>query len=197
MKYLAAILLIVISGCATTKITGFSDPAHSNRTYSNTVVFASNLGLEKAAELESRICREFTKRGTSCYSFLTLFPPTRDHTADNVFASLSERGIESLIMLTAGGDYSSSQVFAYQAYGSGYSYGGSTSAQAISIPLRSYYRQSNMRIIVIDSATREVAWLGDAKTEGQGMVNVTDSAFQASLSTKIVRVLSESPHFGQ
>jgi len=197
MRYISAILLIVLFGCATTKITGFSDPAYSNRTYSSTVVFASNLGLEKAAELESKICSKFMEHGTSCYSFLTLFPPTREHTPDNVFASLSERGIDSLIMLTAGGDYSSSQIFAYQAYGSAYSYGGSTSAQATSIPLRSYYRQSEMRIIVIDSATREVAWIGDAKTEGKGMVNITDSAFQSSLSTEIVRILFESPHFKQ
>ena len=197
MRYVAAVLSIVVLGCATTNITGFTDPAYSSRTYSNTVVFASNLGLEQAAELESIICSKFMGCGTSCYSFLTLFPPTREHMADTVFSTLTERGIESLIMLTAGSDYSSNQVFAYQTYGSVHSYGGSTSAQATTIPLRSYYRQSNMRIIVIDSATQEVAWIGDAKTEGQGMVNVTDSAFQTSLSAEIVRVLSESRHFGQ
>jgi hypothetical protein len=196
MRYILVILLTVIFGCgATTKITGFSDPAYSNQTYSSTVVFASNLGLKKAAELESKICSKFMDRGTNCHSFLTLFPPTREYTADNVFASFSERGIDSLIMLTAGGDYSSSQIFAYQAYGSAYNYGGFTSAQATSIPLRSYYRKSEMRIVVIDSATREVAWIGDAKTEGEGMVNITDNAFQTSLSTEIVRILFESPHF--
>jgi len=195
MRYITIVLMLAFFGCATTKITGFSDPEYSNRTYSSTVVLASNLGLENAAELESKICNKFMEHGINCYSFLTIFSPTREYTADSIFASLSERGIDSLIMLTAGGDYSSSQIFAYQAYGSAYSHGGSVSAQATSIPLRSYYRESEMRIILIDSATREVAWLGDAKTEGKGMANITDSAFQTSLSSEIVRVLFESPHF--
>ncbi len=52
-----------------------------------------------------------------------------------------------------------------------------------------------MRVILIDSATGETAWLGDAKTEGQGMVNVTDSAFQSSLAAEVVEVLADSSHF--
>jgi len=112
-----------------------------------------------------------------------------------VFGTLSQRGIDSFIMLTSGGDNSSSEVFAYQAYGNASSYGGYTSAQATAVPLRSFSREGHMRVILIDSATGETAWLGDAKTEGQGMVNVTDSAFQSSLAAEVVEVLADSSHF--
>ncbi len=112
-----------------------------------------------------------------------------------MFGTLSQRGIDSFIMLTSGGDNSSSEVFAYQAYGNASSYGGYTSAQATAVPLRSFSREGHMRVILIDSATGETAWLGDAKTEGQGMVNVTDSAFQSSLAAEVVEVLADSSHF--
>jgi hypothetical protein len=52
-----------------------------------------------------------------------------------------------------------------------------------------------MRVVLVDGVSRETAWLGDAKTEGQGMVNVTDSAFNTSVSNKIVNSLLSSPHF--
>ncbi len=81
MKHiLLTALPVLIAGCASTNITGYSDPAYSGTEYDSTVVFASNLDLEKAADLESSICNEFSDRGVSCTTFLSLFPPTRGHT---------------------------------------------------------------------------------------------------------------------
>lgn len=188
-------ILLVLCGCASTKITGYSDPAYTSKTYQSTVVFASNVGLEKAADLEGDICRNFETKGIKCIPFQLMFPPTRQHSSDTVFEKIQEKGFDSVLVLTAGGDYSSSQVFGYQSYGSATAYGNQAYGQASSYALRSYSRQSNIRAVLVDADSRETAWLGDAKTEGQGMVNVTDSAFNSSVSSKIASTLLATTHF--
>jgi hypothetical protein len=189
-------IIFSLYGCASTKITGYSDPAYTSKTYQSTVVFASNVGLEKAAELEGAICKNFEAKGIKCSPFQLIFPPTRQHSADSVFDIIREKGFDSILILTAGGDYSSSQVFGYQSYGNATAYGNQAYGQASSYALRSYSRQSNIRAVLVDGASRETAWLGDAKTEGQGMANVTDSAFNFSVSNKITSTLLAISHFG-
>jgi hypothetical protein len=194
-KILLISIAFVIYGCATTKITAYSDPAYSSKQYRSVVVFASNVGLEKASELEGAICNNFQSNGIKCTPFQLLFPPTRQYSADSVFAVVSDKGFDAILTLTTGGDLSSSQVFGYQSYGSATAYGNQAYGQGSSYALRSYSRQSHMRVVLVDGVSRETAWLGDAKTEGQGMVNVTDSAFNTSVSNKIVNSLLSSPHF--
>lgn len=188
-------IALILYGCASTKITGYSDPAYASKTYRSTVVFASNVGLEKAAELEGAICNNFRSNGIKCSPFQLMFPPTRQHSADYVFKNVQEKGFDSVLILTAGGDYSSSQVFGYQSYGSATAYGNQAYGQSSSYALRAYSRQSYIRATLVDGSSREIAWLGDAKTGGQGMVNVTDSAFNSSVSSKLVSSLLATPHF--
>lgn len=192
---LSTIVCWALLSCAATQITGYSDPAYTSASYTNTVVFATNLGLDAASQLEGSICAELTAEEIQCFEFHKLFPPTRHFSVDDVFSALKEQSIQSLLVLSAGGDYSSNEVFGYQAYGSASTYGGQTTATSTAVPLRSYSRQSDMRLTLVDAATRETAWLGDAKTEGQGMVNVTDGAFISSIAGETANALAQSPHF--
>lgn len=197
MKIISTIVMCCgLTACASTKITGYSDPAYTSKQYPNVVVFASNFGLETASQLENSICSQFADNNIKCFEFHLMFPPTRSFSADNVFLTLNEKDISSILILSSGGGYSSSQVFAYQAYGSAYTHGGQTTASGMAFPISSYYRQSNMRLTLVDVATRATAWLGDAKTEGQGWVNVTDSAFISSIAREAATSLVQSPHFG-
>lgn len=191
----AAAAAAFLSGCASTNVTGYSDPAYASKTYQSTVIYASNSGLERAAALEGGICQRFEQRGVKCAPFRTLFSPTRQHTPESVFAGMQEKEFDSLIVLSEGGDYSASEVFGYQSYGSGTAYGNSVNVQASSYALRAVSRQSHMRVTLVDAQSRETAWLGDAKTEGRGYANVTDNAFASSLSDQVVNSLLNSPHF--
>lgn len=193
--YLLAIVIAFLTGCASTKITGYSDPQYSGSKYSSVVVFASNVGLEQASTLEVGICEGFKTNGIKCMPFQMMFPPTRQHSADSVYRTMAEKGYASMLILTAGGDYSSSDVFGYQTYGSATAYGNQAYGQSNTYALRSYSRQNNMRLTLLDGRSGNTAWLGDAKTEGQGMVNVTDSAFNNSIKEKVVSVLMSTSHF--
>ncbi|MDF0750268.1 hypothetical protein NLU14_08500 [Marinobacter sp. 71-i] len=192
---LSLLCALLVVGCASTNITGYSDPAYASTSYTSAVVVAENAGLERASQLEGGICEEFSAAGISCRPFHSIFSPTRTHGPDSVFAELERQGVGALIVLLSGGNYSSSQNIGYQSYGSASVTGNQVQGQSSSVALTAFSRQSHMRIVVVDTGTRETAWLGDAKTEGQGAVNVTDSAFLSSLTKKVVQELSASPHF--
>lgn len=192
---LSLLCVLLVTGCASTNITGYSDPAYTSTSYDSVVVVASNAGLEQAAKLETGICDEFSSSGTECRPFHKVFTPTRTHAPDKVFGELQSQGVGALIVLRSGGDYSSSQNIGYQSYGSASVTGSQVQGQSSSVALTAFSRQSHMRIVVVDTGTRETAWLGDAKTEGQGAVNVTDSAFLSSLTKTVAQELSASPHF--
>ncbi|MCZ4284532.1 hypothetical protein O4H29_06755 [Marinobacter salarius] len=196
MRFVALALAIAwLTGCASTEIVGYSDPAYQSASYTETVVHAQNVGLAKAADLEGDICQELSAKGINCRPFQSLFPPTRGHSADSVFQALQKQGIGSLIILSPSGDYSSSSTFGYQSFGSANAVGGQVSASSSTVPMTAFSRQSHMRILVVDAKAREVAWMGDAKTEGQGLANTTDSAFMSSLSKSVAQELSATPHF--
>ena len=192
---LVSLFALSVAGCASTNITGYSDPAYKSTTYDSAVVVAVNAGLDRAAKLENGICKEFSSAGIACRPFHGVFSPTRSHSPDSVFNELRSQSVGALIVLQSGGDFSSSRNIGYQSYGSASYSGGQVQGQSSSVALTAFSRQSHMRIVVVDSATRETAWLGDATTEGQGAVNVTDSAFLSSLTEKVAQELSSSPHF--
>ena len=185
----------IISGCASTKVTGYTDPSFSSTTYRNTTVLASGLGLERAADLETRICDAFQDQDVKCTKFTSLFPPTKRYSDAEIYSDLENRKIQSVVIVSAGGDQSASNVFGYQSYGNATAYGNSVQGSASSYAHRSYSRQSRMRVLLLDVDARRTAWIGDANTEGKGLLNVTDKAFDSSLASKIVGTLSETGRF--
>lgn len=192
---LTLICLLALAGCASTEITGYSDPAYMSTTYESVVVIAEDVGLERAAKLEAGICDQFSSIGVACQPFHRMFSPTRPHSPDSVFQELKRQNVGAMIVLLSGGNYSSSQNVGYQTYGSASAHGNQAQGQSTTVAITAFSRRSYMRIVVVDAQTRETAWLGDATTEGQGAVNVTDSAFLSSLTEKVAQELAASPHF--
>jgi hypothetical protein len=186
---------LLLGGCASTNITGYSDPGYTSRTYASTTALAADYGLERASEIESDMCGKFEERGVRCMPFQSVFPPTRQYAPQAVHERLANNNIESIIVLSASGDVSSSRVFGSQTYGSASYYGGSASGQATTVGLTAYSRSSRARVVVIDADTTDTAWIGDANTNGQGMINVTDGAFDSSLVSETVETLMATPHF--
>lgn len=194
----ALILVVVglaISGCASTEITGYSDPAYESAVYNSTMVHAPDVGLAQAADLEQGVCERFKERGVTCRTFQSLFPPTREHSPETIFRTLKDQGIQAAIVLLQGGSQSAERTFAYQSFGSASAYGNRVQGQSTSVPMTAFSRAATVRVLLIDGETGETAWLADARTEGQGMVNTTTSAFNSSLSDEVVESLMRSAHF--
>lgn len=193
--FIAAVAGLILAGCASTEITGYSDPAYETTVYRSTMVHAPDVGLAQAADLEQGVCEEFTARGVTCRPFQSLFPPTREHSSDDIFHRLQEQNIGSVVVLLSGGSLSSQRDFAYQSFGSASMNGNRVQGQSTSVPMTAFSRAATMRVLLIDGETGETAWLADARTEGQGMVNTTASAFNSSLSKEVVETLMRSAHF--
>jgi hypothetical protein len=77
MKNVVLVLLLLLASCATTKITGFTDPDYKSKRYAKLVVVTPNLNLEYSALLQSKICKAIEARKASCVRGLDTFPPTR------------------------------------------------------------------------------------------------------------------------
>lgn len=186
---------LAISGCASTEITGYSDPAYESAVYRSTMVHAPDVGLAQAADLEQGVCERFQDRGVTCRTFQSLFPPTREHSPEAIFRTLKDQNIEAAVVLLRGGGHSAERTFAYQSFGSASAYGNRAQGYSTSVPMTAFSRAAHVRVLLIDGETGETAWLADATTEGQGMVNTTASAFNSSLSDEVVETLMESSHF--
>lgn len=195
MKALLLALPLVMAGCATTRVTGYTDPEFMGRTYKSTAVFANTDRLEDAAHLEEVTCRVFAAHGVTCAKMTELFPPTRAHTTEDVYSTLSQRGIESVLVLTMRGDNAQSHVAFLQSFGTATAYGEYSSAYGTTIPVRQTTRSSRSRAELLDCATRNIAWIGDANTEGRGRFGTSDSKFRGSLAKGTVVTLIRAGHF--
>lgn len=181
----------MVAGCTSTNVTGYTDPGYNNRQYTSVVAY-STANMKWSQQLESTLCENFSDKGIQCYQFHNLFPPTRNPSVEQVFESLSSRGIESLLIVGRNGDNVSSQVVATQSYGSAFYSGNSMTMNASSMPIRGINRSSADQASIIDIATRQKAWVGSTETSGQGLLNTSDGAFIDSLSGEIVASLMET-----
>lgn len=183
LKHIIIVYFLFLIGCATTSITGYSDPKYKNKKYSNIIVYASDYSFEKGRMFENSLCNKFEKKGVDCVPFTALFPPTREYSKDEIYNKLNKGNAKSVLVMSFQGDVSDSKIFGYQ------SYGNTTYAN------RSYNRQSSVGLRLLDTKTRETAWVGEAKTVGQGALNVGDREFNVSIINKVVSELFKTPHF--
>jgi hypothetical protein len=206
---LFALVAILIAGCATSSITAFKDPALASKTFSRVGVFAVNMNLEAAVQVEQQICEKLTP--VPCEPGKQVIPPTRQFTGEEVHHFLEARGIDAVLIVGLAADqadtrYAGSVANAsttanttgtISAYGNTGWYSGTTNASttATSTPIYDYSRVAFGDLNLYDAATGSVAWAGQIKISGQGMLNVTDNAFISSATAKIAQELKATGFF--
>src|SRR5690348_15510931 len=108
---------LILGGCATTHVTAFRDPAFSGRQYSHLAVFVLGTSLAARQDLEQRICKGVAPTG--CSMGVSVLPPVRDYTADEMGAYIHQSGADAVLILTAGADRSHSGVAGYYSLSNG------------------------------------------------------------------------------
>lgn len=191
---LAAILIVTIAGCASTKTTSFTDPAFEGEQYNSFVVNIFNADFQSQEMIASKTCEALVTAGAECTSALEVFPPTRSFSNEKKARILEERDIDGYLLIFIGDGSASSQYIGSQQFGTVDVYGNYATVNTSSSANYSYSRQEGYDLMLIDTETRDKAWVGGARTSGQGLANVTDTAFASSLARSVVEALEKDGH---
>ena len=92
----------ILSGCASTNITSFTDPDYRATHFSRILVVANVADLEWRNRIESRLVQELTKQGAFAIKGIELFPPTRDLDDEEKINRLLHNRIDSYITIDVG-----------------------------------------------------------------------------------------------
>jgi PBP1b-binding outer membrane lipoprotein LpoB len=197
----------LLSGCATSKITGFRDPDFTTKQFTAIVVFAQGMTLSASVEVERLICMKLAP--TPCVSGKSVLPPTRQYTADEVRKYLQPQGADAVFIIALVADQSDTRYFGTitsswasasaiasgsmnfygnTAFWNGAAYG-SASGGSVSMPVYRFSRVAFGQLGLFDRLTGNIAWRGEIRIKGQGLLNITDNAFISSATSKIAHEL--------
>lgn len=190
------IFCTLLAGCASTQMTGISDPKYKDQIYGSVVVQMVGGTFAQALEIEKSICNAMSANSIACKPFTEIYPPTREFDIEAAYAAVKGEGIETVLVMAGAFDDSSSNTIGYQSFGSATSNGfGTTYGQTTALPMRTFSRTRVVQLKLLDSTTRETVWIGEAITSGQGLANITNGAFNSSLVKQTVTSLLTSNHF--
>ncbi len=202
-RALSILVILATTGCgASAKLTGFRDPALANKSYESIVVAMGSTTLEDRLALEKAICDAL--HPTRCVGMSTIAPPTRTYSPEEYQQRVMDVSADAVLILNKSGDRSASNYIGtnmsstttLNAYASANTYGNTTTANAygqshttgMATPMYVPVRAAAGSLVLVDVATGQNAWVAEYSVSGQGMLNVTDSAFQKAT---VKRVTSE------
>lgn len=185
MRGLLIILTIVLSGCATTEITSFTDPDFREHKFSSFVVVTPNLNLQYSELVQTKVCGAIQDRGADCSKALEMFPPTRTYGGEQVAEVLADNGTEGYLAVIYGGGGADSEVVGSLSYGTANVFSNTVTAYGSTVPIRSFSRSDGYSVVLVDTSSFRKAWVGGAKTHAQGLANITDEVFTTSLASEL------------
>ena len=183
----------LMSGCITTRVDSYTDPAFSEYSATSIVVCAPNSDLGFAGRLEEEVARRLANRGLDAWRFIDMFPPTRRHTQSQVTTKLKKHRIASLLVIRLTDEDSGSDVAYIHQSGTAtvQTYGNTVygSASGYTIPVRTPHRSTETSVSMQDIATGKTVWIGETRTSAGGALYTSDSSTISSLASSIVRKL--------
>ncbi len=201
------ILLLLVAGCATTKITAFRDPAFATKSFSSVVVFEQGMALDAALEVEKKVCAKI--QPTPCVLGKNILPPIRQYTLEEVQFRLFNSKADGILFVALVGDKSDTRYLGAISNSTAYGFENTTgtvnffgnsaywnattqssvSSQTMTIPIYRFHRVAYGQIGLFDLETGNIVWRGEIKVEGKGAANITDSVFIDSATSKIAQEL--------
>mgnify|MGYP002640160573 CR=1 FL=1 len=94
--------LILISSCASTKISSFKDPDYEGVHFQRILVAVNSSNLTLRQKLESEIVNEFIDISVYALESYKLFPPTREFSMEDRTALMIEKAIDAYIDVSVG-----------------------------------------------------------------------------------------------
>lgn len=191
MKNLSlALLMLLMTGCATTKMQTHIDPEHRERTYTKILVDAPNANFEFKDLMITELCSGLKERSVDCMTKDALLPPTREYSEPRIFELIDQNGIDGWLVVGIGSGATNSQYMGSQTFGSATVYGNTISGSSNSMSMYSFSRQQGYSITMFDMETKHKAFIMEASTSASGLANITNSVFAESLANKIINEMS-------
>ena len=188
------IVVALLAACATTKITGFTDPDARGTRYSNYVVVTPGLNINYANVLQTKVCGAIVAKGARCTAGLLAFPPTRKFNDEDLAREIKRQSFDAYFVVAFGGSKNDSQHFGSISNSSASIYGNTAYAYGSTTPIVSFSRRDGYSLTLVDVSMGANAWVGGAQTSAQGLANITDEVFTNSLASEIANELVRAGH---
>lgn len=95
-------LLVLLVGCASTRMTSFKDPDYEHKSFKRILVVVNSTDLEKRFFFESSMVSALTKLQVTAIEGYKLFPPTRELTQSDKVDILLKNQIDAYITVAVG-----------------------------------------------------------------------------------------------
>jgi hypothetical protein len=191
---LIAVTMFILSGCAFTDMESFKDPAFAKTKYRKIVVMARIGDLKNNKYAEDQFLKSFSKKDVDGISSMTLFPPTREVSAQEMSKTLNENQVEA-VLIVALTDYwtdsykmpdSSTTQGSGTIYGNSFQYSGTTTYQT---GPTLHKPRAKFEVRLFDVRTDSVAWMASSFSKGNAYANI--NTIMDSLADKTVSSLSK------
>jgi hypothetical protein len=200
-------VLLLVAGCTTSQVTAFRDPAYTAARFDRLAVFALGMNLGATVAVERQLCQKLAPTG--CVLGSSILPPTRAYTADEAARYLEGSGADAVLLASLVADRADTRYFgtvtSSQASGSSTTTGtvnlygtygvlnassyGSATVRSVSTPTYGYSRVAFGQLGLFERASGNLAWRGEIRVSGQGLLSITDEAFINSATSKVVEEL--------
>jgi len=94
------IVIIILVGCASTKVTGFRDREYIIASYVEPVIDVRVNDFQHKVQVEDLFVKEFSDRGISVIKGTSLYPPTRKYTAEELAKIFVASSADSMIIVS-------------------------------------------------------------------------------------------------
>lgn len=95
-------ILFILVGCASTRMTSFKDPDYQKAEFKRILVVANTNDLEDRQKLESKLVEAFSDIGVFAMESFRLFPPTRELSDEEKVDLLLKNDIDAFISISVG-----------------------------------------------------------------------------------------------
>ena len=160
---LTILVLIVMTGCTSTRVVSFTDPDAYGKSYSKVVVVADVGDLSDKLTIETKLVETLQEKGINAVSSLSLLPPTREFTVmqeNEVFAKNRIDGLVVVQIADAGYFITTEPINVHTETSSGEN--GNVTSTSASGGGTEHKAFGQFRVSLIDLKSQKTMWVGDA-----------------------------------
>lgn len=175
------VLVTILFGCATTKITSFRDPDYAGKKFLKICVFSSSKNLDTRQMMERTFARILAENGTSATAHIDIFPPTKDLDEEASIIKMREMGYDAVLSINLTGAYTETSTT--PGYSSTF-WGKKGSTTIYSGPGQVNKPRASFDIFLVDLSTNQKAWTSSTFTAGNayaGKMTIVDSLARSTI----------------
>lgn len=191
-KYMLLLLGLALTGCVSTRMNTYKDPAFSGVVYNSVLVGSNFKSLEDMSYFEGRVCRNLSNYDVKCQRSFDVFPPTRQYTDKQILENFVEFGADALILIQLTVSYTTRYVPQSSTTTGSVSFDGSYSEKTNT---SGGYNEStevkNYKISVIDGKSGQTALVGESTPRGIAFTYAKNKLSLNSLADELVNQLFE------